>query len=518
MEVINCPEKTLAVGGRAILSWPSLLMIQRLLLCVLLAILILYSFTGEIIPYNNGLGWDGSRYYYYMANFEDLIVNQGIDSYRITRLLPFLLIRYVMQSVNVEITVNNVLIASKIFNAFILAILLIYFFKLSNVAKWNRFAEIIAFSFTFFNFPVLKFFGYYPLLTDCTALLLSFMAVYYFFIKSYIGMAFVTLLSLVTWPILSIITYVLAVFPRDRVEEIDTKSLFQRAISLFVRVLFVSFIPLVLSFSILRLHMDSPELDVYHNVYKYRLPINFFWVLLATVSVCSFYYFATKNLKINWDIFFRAFLKVTVLTRMVICGFLLAILYKGISNLGGKAPWSSSLQILNMSSFPTTDVLIFLETHFLYLGLFFVLIVLRWHKIIDYVKNYLGIGYFVVVLFALFFIVDIETRKLTSFYPILLMPLMAVIKDIKFKKWVYYLIPICCLFCSFFWFNINTPDIVDAFNQTSTIYNIDSPAQRYFMFMGPWQSRTVYLIVSMVELTLLFVIYLLHKRGMLYEE
>lgn len=494
------------------------LMMQRLLLCAMLAVLILYSFTGETIPHNEGLGWDGTRYYYFMVHFDELIFNHGIDSYRITRLLPFLIIRYVMQLVNVEMTVSNVLIASKIYNAFILVFLLIYFFKLAKVAMWNRYTEIIAFSFVFFNFPVLKFFGYYPLLADCSALLLSFMAVYYFYVKNYIGMLVVALLSLVTWPILSVVVFVLAVFPRDSVERIHTNSQLQQLISLLVRSIFVFFVPFLFLFFALRLHLVYPEMDVYHYIYKCRFPINYWSALIAIIGICFFYYFATKELNINWYKLFRAFLRKAVIARIILFAVLFVVIFREVTSLGGDAKWSLSNQILSMVSLPTTDFLIFLETHFMYLGLFFLLIVLRWNDVVVYVREKLGIGYFLVLLLSLLLLMDIETRKLTQFYPILLLPLMACVQKLKLKKSFHYMVPVVCLIGSFFWFNINTPDIAGAFNQPSTFIDIDSPAQRYFMFIGPWQSRTVYLIVSMVELTLFFVIYFMHKRGVLYEE
>ena len=153
---------------------------QRAFLLIVLTGIILYSFTGELVAYGGGAGWDGMTYYSIVKDFDVLIKSHGIDSYHMTRILPFAINHYILSILNIEITIQSALVCAKLLNFIFLALLVFYFFKISGELKWSMNTELIAFSFCFFNFPVLKLFGYYPLLCDCPALLLSYMGVYYY--------------------------------------------------------------------------------------------------------------------------------------------------------------------------------------------------------------------------------------------------------------------------------------------------------------------------------------------------
>ena len=65
---------------------------RRIALVIILLSILVYSFTGEKLPYNSGLGWDGLDYYSILQNFRDLYINHGINAYHIQRILPFAII------------------------------------------------------------------------------------------------------------------------------------------------------------------------------------------------------------------------------------------------------------------------------------------------------------------------------------------------------------------------------------------------------------------------------------------
>ena len=480
---------------------------QRTLLCFVLFGIVFLSFTGEIVDYNEGLGWDGVVYYGIVKDFGTLFKNQGIDSYHMTRILPFMLNHYILVLLNIEITIQSALICAKVLNSLFLALLVYYFLKISDRLKWNRYTELIAFSFCFLNFPVLKNLGYYPMSSDCPALLLSYMGLYYYICRNNWGMSCVAFLSLLTWPITCVIIFILALFPRDKVI-VSGPSIVSKCIKL----LFVLFIPVCYFTPIALIKLGYPEFDVYMYT---RYPKNNVLFYCAIVGTMIFYAISMKLVDVNWLQIFRSLFSKSYLQKIVLFLLLFVILFKGISNLGGEgAPLSVLNLFRKMIRYPTSDVLIFLETPFLYLGLFFLLIILLWGKIVDHVREKYGIGYFFVLLLALLFLMNIETRMLTSFYPIMLIPLMDVMQKMRLKTPIVYTIPVICLICSFFWFPINTQGIGTAFNGSPSSY-MDFPAQRYFMFFGPWQSHQVYLIVSFVEIIIGIIIVLLWKKGFL---
>ena len=409
-----------------------------------------------------------------------------------TRILPFVMNHYILSLLNIEITIQSALICAKVLNFLYLALLVYYFFKMSDRLKWNRYTELMAFSFCFLNFPVLKNFGYYPLSCDCPALLLSYMGLYFYISRNNWGMACVAFLSLLTWPITCVIIFILALFPRDKVV-VSGPSIVSRCI----KSLFVLFVPICYFAPIALIKLGYSEYDVYMFT---RYPINNVLFYCAIVATMFFYAISMKLVDVNWVQIYRSIFSKSFIQKIVLFLLLFVILFKGISNLGGEgSPLSLLGQFNMMIRYPASDVLIFLETPFLYLGIFFLLIILLWGRIVDHVREEYGIGYYFVLLLALFFLMEIETRKLTSFYPIMLIPLMDVIQKMRLKSPLVYTIPVLCLICSFFWFPINTQDIGVAFNGSLSSY-MDFPAQRYFMFFGPWQSHMVYFIVFSVEI------------------
>jgi len=481
---------------------------QRVSLCIILTVIVLYSFTGEIVEYNDGAGWDGATYFSIIKDWDSLIWNHGIDSYHMTRILPFVLNHYILSFLDIEITLQSALICAKILNFLFLALLVFYFFKIADEQKWNRNTELIAFSFCFFNFPVLKLFGYYPLLCDCPALLLSYMGVFYYLKRNYYGMGGTILLSMLTWPFLSVILFVLAVFPRSKVLPGHGRSF-------FIRSLFVLYVPLIYFTPIISSKFGYFDLNVPISIF--RFPFNKALLYFATISTVFFYAISTKVFAVNWNLIFKELINKVFVSKLFFWGAFFTIILYVITSMGGKAQHTFLLQIVGMPSYAVSDIFIFLETPFLYLGLFFLLIILQWGKIVKVVCENYGIGYLLVVMLGLVFLMDIETRKLTSFFPIMLIPLMHCLQSRHLKRSVACAIPLICLVSSFFWFPINTPDIGMAFNRPISTY-LEFPAQRYYMFFGPWQSHFVYLVVAFVEVVVGLFIVFLSKKGLLEKE
>lgn len=491
---------------------------QRLILLIILFFILLFNFTSELVAVNNGVGWDGTIYYSVIKDFDSLITNHGIDSYHMTRTLPFVIIHYALEFLGIDVNETTAVLGARVYNFSLIILLVIYFFKISKELKWDQKSELIAFSFVFFNFPVLKFFGYNPVSCDCTALVLSYMAVYYYLRNNKIAQTFIGLLSLVAWPILSAIIFVLVLFPRNFVENINYSDKRQVWIAHILRLTFITFIPVVSLSFMLIIKYRHPELDLlYFYEIVNRGSLSLIIVLLSLLSVSVFYYFSTKILYVNWIGVFKSILDKHILIPIVLSGILFATIYSLIGKLGGEAGYSSMGQFLIMLKYPATDVFIFWETPFIYLGLFFLLVLFCWQDIVSYVRENFGIGYYLLLILALIFIMDIETRKLESFYPLFLIPLIQCLrkKDIKWN--VAFMIPIICLILSFFWFHINVPGIEDAFNEHYSNY-WKFPAQRYYMFHGPWQSHLVYFITITAEIAIIFAIWLLYKKGILTSE
>lgn len=487
----------------------------RLGLVALFALIFGYSLFGEKLPFNDGLGWDGDDFFKMIKGFSTIYFNHEIDAYDIQRVLPFAILHYAFMLFSIDVTASSAVIGACVLNSICMCIAIAYFFKISNNQKWNVDAESIAFAICFFNVPVLKVFGYYPLLTDCPAYLLSIMAIYYYLSDNRIMGTLVGVLSMVTWPILSLVILILFFFPRTVIEKSgqdDNKDLWLHRFVTFGYTIWIPLLFFMFSVFYLHLHPDKNFVDLY----SHRLPLNFVHAVICIVTTAVFYFYISKTLFVKWLSIVKTILKWKNLKPIILSGIGFTLIYKLSKIYGGADSFSPLGQLFVFQEYASSDIFIYLETHFLYLGLFFLLIILNWKNIIDTVCNQYGISYFLIIMMAMLFIMDIETRKLVSFYPILLVPLMSILNRKKLKRFVPYVFVCLCLIMSFFWWQINVPGIEESFIARIENYRV-GPAQRYFMFMGPWQSRQVYIIVSIVELLFLSLIYWGHKKKIFYK-
>ncbi len=487
---------------------------RRLLLIGILLVILVFSFTGEKLPYNNGLGWDGEDYFDILQNFSTLYFNHGINAYHIQRVLPFAIIHYVYLLFDIEITSQSAIIGFCILNFICVLLTVFFFFKISKKCNWNPKTETIAFAICFFNVPVLKIFGYYPLLTDCPAYLLSYMAIYYYLTQNRFMEIIVGIMAMITFPILALVVWILAFFPREEVQKMQSDDNYSKILSYIVRATFTLWLPLlfiVVSAVMLNKHPDLPFLEWFNH----RHPFNYVHACICILATAIFFFYASKVFNLNWKGIIATFFMKRYLF-IILCSFLgFVFVYIASKYYGGENSFSALGQIVAMQEYPASDVLVVIETPFLFLGLFVILIILLWRDYIEEVcKNY-GIGFLLVVMLGLIFITEIETRKLISFYPVFMIPMMGVIEKKKIKGWVPLVFVAISLVMSFFWWRINIPGIEESF-----IARIDNyrafPAQRYFMFMGPWQCRMVYIIALTAEIVIGAVIIYLHKKQLFY--
>lgn len=487
---------------------------RRLTLVGILIAILVFSFTGEKLPYNNGLGWDGGDYYSILQNFSDSYLSHGINAYHIQRILPFAIVHYIYALLGIEVTPQSAVAGCSVLNFICVLLTVFYFYKISKNREWSPKTETIAFAICFFNVPILKIFGYYALLTDCPAYLLSYMAIYYFLTDNKIMEIVVGVMAMLTWPILALVIWILAFFPRTEVKEMDAEDKPSKVLSFLVRATYVLWLPLLfagVSVAMFYLHPERPFMEWFNH----RHPINFAHAVVCVLITALLFYKASEAFRLGWkDVFKTVFQKRNLL--IVVGSFIgFVILYMASKYYGGESSFSPFGQIVALQEYPASDILVVLETPFLFLGIFVLLIILLWRDYVKEVCEKYGIGFLLTMMLGLIFITEIETRKLISFYPVFVIPLMGVIGRKNLRDWVPVIFVVAALVLSFFWWKVNVQGIEQSF-----IARIDNyrafPAQRYFMFMGPWQCREVYIVVSIVEIALGAAIVYLHKKGLLY--
>ena len=490
--------------------------LSRLLLLAVLFVIVWVNSHGERVAINGGIGWDGMIYRDIVCHLEEKYFTGGFNSYHMHRVLPFVIIHYIMKWTGLAMTDANILQVAMWLNIVTLSMTVLCFYRLSHLFRWKGATEAMAFASVFFTYPVLKYMGYYPLLTDTMALFLSFLAACCYFDRGlkhrFLWLTLVGIISMTVWPVLSLIVLLLVALPSSESEATcsdrpDDSSDFM---TLALRWTYVLWVPLVFA-AYVWYRMCYRGVDTFNAIFVGR-PVSFLWLLpVAIVAWMAVVWRATGMLQIPVKRLLCVLLERKNLLRLIVCCVAFVLFYKAIEYFGGPSVFSLPNELASMCQLPLTDVLIFIESPFAYLGCFFVAVVCYWREICQEAHRN-GVAVLAVLALALLFLADIGTRKLTAFYPFMLILLMNVINRRSLPKWMPIVVIVLQLALSCFWLQINVEGIEEAFLTYSIAEYMQFPAQRYFMFHGPWQSHQIYLIYLTIELVLLSALFLLKRH------
>lgn len=484
---------------------------HRIILVTVLLAIVIYNYFGEHVPLCDGYGWDGCSYY------KDIVINgwneylsDNISHYHTHRMLPFLLTHYTMKVLNVSFAAANVMIVSSVINIFLLCLAVWFFFNISKYMKWKKNTEIMAFAFSFFNFHVLKFMGYCPVMTDMPTFTLCWAAAYFFISNKTYLLTFTGIVAMATFPLLSLIVLFLVALPKEGFG--NSNNRFSKIIYKSIKTIYMFWLPVAFILYVWFRYVIR-GVENFESAFIARHPQNIYMAIAGLVAYIIFYNFATKPFKKDWKSFFELLSKPKTIIKIIISLIIFTFLYKLTTLHGFEGPFSLVNELAQICQFPATDILIFIETPFLYLGGYaFILFILCWPKICNVGMQW-GTGYFIILMLALFFLPDIETRKIMCFFIFTLLPLMQHIDNSRqIRHKFVYLVVLCQLGLSFFWFKITVPGIEEAFDTYSVSTYLQWPSQRYYMFQGPWQSHSVYIITLAVEIIAVMALWLCNKR------
>lgn len=492
-------------------------LVVRIVLCLVLALVLSYTFLGEKVAYNDGAGWDGVFYREVVQNFSEDYFNGLYDQYHIQRVFPFAIMNLIYNVFDISKDNFTIMWGAVIMNSLVILTMVCYFFRLSTMQKWNISTEIIGFASLFYTMGILKYYAYYPLALDPFALLIALMSVYYY-LKNYKGsMCLLALVSMFSWPFMGLCILIMAWFPKDEIRSVPILSRKSQFMLTGTKLLFIFWHTILFIALVALIFIRQKGIETFNSFWWCTAYVNMPMLVVAVLCIPIFYYLALSPIKVDIIEVLRSLLKPTNLKREVIAFFLFVSFYflsKYYAN--STSPFSLFQQLLALIFHPLTAPFVFIETLFLYFGLPFIMCILLWKKMICEFQKY-GVGYCVLIVISLFMSLDIDSRKLITFLPVFIMPLLNVINRMNLRSWVPVAYSIYSLIFSFFWYNINVPGIEQAFDQPFNTYDT-MPAQRWFMFSGPWQSHTFYYIfISLGVVTAVFVMWL-YKRGYIIQD
>lgn len=450
-----------------------------------------YIFFGEIFP--RGISVDGMVYSSFISDFTKSVF---FDTYYVHRILPSLIVSVFFKLFSINITTPHIITAFQILN---LASILLscYFLKRILILFKIEFKnQMIAFALFLFNFGVIKFPFYMPVLTDTFAMMLS-TALLYFYLKNNIpGLVISTIFLAFTWPMayyqgLILIAFPISVLPYTPLLKWQ-KAIFYGISSLFILVLSIIFV-----------FIEKLDSTVAHVI-----RIDHDLLPLSILGVILFYFFIAK-------LFFNK-------TLLDISLFFNKINYKRLLiSLGVFANVFVTIYFLHpnpVSIYSTAKVLhgpvisalikplIFIVAHASYFGIVICLLFLFWSS---FCKTVSQMGWGLVAAFGLnlfLFGIVLETRCLINLLPWLIVFLIKAINKYSFSKSFYIVVGLLCFVASKVWFLLNNnegypPMHLDENGSTGF------PDQKLWLSIGPWMNQLMYYVQGGLMLLVLGILF-----------
>lgn len=381
-------------------------------LCIILIIgsaLTAASLIGhEVIQINGGFGYDGKHYAELAADFPNRIT-QATDTKYLQRSAPSLLVYGLSRLSGLSSSPDHIILLFSLYN---LAMLLL------GVYAWNRICRVsgislrgnwLGFGLLFISFGSLKFPFFYPTLTDVTGFVLSLFLVLCYKTTNKPGMLLIMLLGALSWPALEYMCLALLLFKNVPIIPRDKPLLVNSLLAFFSAFAFAGLAAyLIYRHPNMRGGWQEPTWLVQHAI----IPS-----LLATFITI---FLSLKALLKHLDLF-----KIPVF-RIVDYGYGFAaiVLFLGIDvavkalakSYGIPAGYSLRMYFNDILIIGSRQPFCFLVGHLAYFGPVLGLCILRWKQICALVYQY-GWPLFFIVVQALFFMLDSESRHSLNYLP-----------------------------------------------------------------------------------------------------
>jgi hypothetical protein len=448
-------------------------------LCLLLAYGLVQLRWGEGLELSNGLGfYDGRRYGEIAMNFRAEVFEQGLDAYRLQRVLPSALVHLGLRATGQPLDPPHVRDAFRIYNLGLLLLTALTWVGIARQTNLDSKSAFLGFSLLFLNFANLKMPFYNAVLTDTTALALGALLVYFYLRSSGRGMFSVLALGAFTWPSLSLGS-LLYVFPRGpgpaRLRLLRPRNPAVGALAALVLGGALAFYEAILA--------ERP------------------WPLL-TVAILLAYVFVTLSSLLSRDGLFewrilRRNLSWARLTAVVGLVFAVQVV---VARLSTGAPGFTPQRYLREVVFYTSlHPGLFLVAHAVYFGVVVCLVLACWPEFCR-AAHALGIGMTLYIAVLLAQSVDPESRHLISALPAFVLLAVLAARAVDWPSWAIWSAAVVGVIGSKAWWPINQGPFGNY---------LDPPFQYYHMNHGGAMSPASYrfqgVIVAVVTLGTLWV-------------
>lgn len=461
---------------------------------VVALVLVLY-WDRDLIPVNDGYGWDGNMYGMYTQYWEEAVRQKAINAFRMQRMLVPAALAHILPMLKVELTAENIITAFRVSNVFWIGVTLLFFLLLARAARWDWQRTSLGMSALLLSVPVLKMSLFYPISPDIPALAFGMMAVYLWYRRLWPLLLALVLVGSFTAPTM-ILYGLLLVFPRGAPAKDSPAPKWVIALP-----------PLLFLLAWTGVWVYYP--DTFNRPPSGSHPVQMQWLPLSLPLMLA--YMAGIGLLLRY-------LKVRALLQsMRVQWWWIPLLLVGYAATRYLIQWWAGpeaapqtmggylrLLLAQSVAWPAGSVV----AHFVYFpGLVLLLCLGGRHLPVTLRRE--GWGAFILALAAGVLFLGSETRQLIQLVPFLVfVGVQAIGKGAFFPTWFVSLWALGLLAASRFWIQIGRPGSLDG------LY-LEEPAQRYFQFHGPWMNGQSWSLAMAGLVFSVGLLWLLQYRGLI---
>ena len=361
--------------------------------------------TGEVIPVNEGLGWDGVRFARMVEGGPSLLADREINSYYVQRVGPSFAVRLILQAQGVDLEASSIRLGFVMWNLTLLSLALVLLLDaaqrlaLSPASRWVLLLGL------FLNPANGRLPIYYAPIGDSTAFLLGSLIFWAYVARRQMVMAMAFLLAIVSWPA-AFLLLPLLVWPRP--DEATTRVEAAPLPLFATRLVMAVSLPLGLGLlALLTRTVDMPDVAVWSRGTILAVGTNAFQLgcvagLLLAMTLCN---------------------RARVFSRPSLLGLITACALVGISVLyvrrfeSGSLAFGSGTFVREILLFTRSGAFGALVGHAAYYSSLAVAAMALWPRVLGAGLS-LGPGAFFSLGLSGLVALDAESRRLNAFWPL----------------------------------------------------------------------------------------------------
>jgi hypothetical protein len=426
----------------------------------------------EKIQIHSGLGWDGSDYGAWAADFPAAL-QRGFDAYYAQRVLPSALVYVALGALGLARTTPQIIVAFEVANVVLVALSAFSYdsvarsLRASVESRWWGAVGLFA------SFAILKYSAFYPVLTDVWAFAFGMLQLQFFWKRQLFALAGITLLGSFAWPTLLPVGACLCLLHQPSAEAAEPRPAPAHLNDVLAGLISASWVWVCLPKA-----REGFSLDLGTGT------IDLTVVRLSLLVSTAFLFWGARQLLDQRCLFeIRAYRQASSWygASCAAAVALIAVFARAhITSRPAKFGLQSNIDQAVFSALKEPGI--FALSHVLFWGPWVLIVLFSWRHCVAALHR-AGLGLTLVALFGVVLSLNGESRKLANFAPLFCLSALPHLDRLGLHKRQVIGFGVAALLFSRVWleFDGRMPGKLFAF-----------PSQLLFMVIGPWMTPTNY--------------------------